>query len=178
LVGFRALGDAPLEQLPVDPGRLRLAPLSALALRRRGRPATVVGQHLEAHPPGDVTRPQDRLVARGPELPQPHRRGRDPAIPPPPYASSSSSFLSRTSHTSRSPIGALATSSRAAATEAARMCRQRAWQRRLSRCRRNLITSANLTTSPTASAHRSTRNPRSQHPVAPSHRFAITECRG
>jgi hypothetical protein len=98
----------------------------------------------------DVTRAQDRLVEGDAELLQPHRRNRDHATPPLTQASSSSSFRTREIHTPRSAMGAVATAVRAAATEAAMIEMQRAWQRRLSRCRRIRTTSANRTTSPTA----------------------------
>src|SRR5947207_332051 len=76
LVGFGARRDALLEQLPVDArGLLRLA----LRTRRRVR-AAVVGEHLEAHQPVDVTRAQDGLVEEDAELVEPDGRHGDHAV--------------------------------------------------------------------------------------------------
>src|SRR6266478_5963368 len=76
LVGFGARRDALLEQLPVDArGPLRLG----LRARRRVRTA-VVGEHLEAHQPVDVTRAQDGLVEEDTELVEPDGRDGDHAV--------------------------------------------------------------------------------------------------
>src|SRR5438093_7676874 len=76
LVGFGARRRALLEQLPVDArGLLRLA----LRPRRRVR-ADVVGEHLEAHQPVDVTRAQDGLVEEDAELVEPDGRDGDHAV--------------------------------------------------------------------------------------------------
>src|SRR5262249_56207088 len=102
------------------------------------------------------------------DLRRPHRRNGDNAFRRVGQASGWRSFVNRDIHTQRSEAGGLAAGTRARLTEAEMMVRQRAWRRRLSRCRRIRTTSANRTTSPTAVVSSLPRGPARAPEAGPS----------